>query len=485
MKYKSIIFSPLIILFAINIEGASLKTGMIVPDKLYQGQVTEIIITRTSEIADQTFPEDIQADLGKGITISSITSANPSIFNSIKVSVVVTATASLGFRDITLTSLQEDETEVVTNAIEVVDKSSFPVTFNTKSINVFNLVREPSSLAVSDFDKDGDVDIAVGGSGNIALFKNSGAGEFSKYKILKTKIGKDPRAIVFGDFNGDKKTDIAAITPNHPDENGGFLSVCYGKKNGGIKKKAKVFKTGTEPFSLGVGDFNNDNISDLVVAINGTTLSNKAKGNVSFYFGKINKRNFDVKKKKAGKRPNSLIVDDINKDKKPDVIYVADNGNAIYVLLDKKRKRFVVKESSDLNLGCCSVSMSIFDYDNDGILDILAPDFNETTSLSDLIILNGNGRGKFNFLKKTDGLGFVIIGDFNNDGISDLETRKYGISIIAGKGEFEFLDPVEFSAGRWPEKEVSADLNNDGYLDIVATSPGSADLSILLNTTGK
>ncbi|RMD88940.1 MAG: VCBS repeat-containing protein, partial [Calditrichaeota bacterium] len=405
-----------IILFAINIEGAGLETGMIVPDKFYPGQETEIIITRPSEIDGQLFPEDIQADLGEGITISSITSANPYIFNSIKATVVVTTSASLGFRDITLTSLQDDETEVVTNAIEVVDKSSFPISFNTKSINVFNLVREPSSLAVSDFDKDGDIDIAVGGSGNIALFKNSGAGEFSQYKILKTKIGKNPRAIVFGDFNGDKRIDIAAITPNHPDEKGGFLSVCYGKKKGRIRKKAKIFKTGTEPTSLGVGDFNDDNVSDLVVAVNGTTLSNKAKGNISFYFGKVNKKQFDVKKIKAGKRPNSIIVDDVNEDEKPDVIYIADKGNAIYILLAKGGKRFKIKKNSNLNLGCCGVSMSIFDYDNDGNLDILAPYFNKATNLTDLIILNGNGRGKFNFFKKTDGLGFRIIDDFNNDG---------------------------------------------------------------------
>ncbi|RMF95903.1 MAG: VCBS repeat-containing protein, partial [Candidatus Schekmanbacteria bacterium] len=62
---------------------------------------------------------------------------------------------------------------------------------------------------------------------------------------------------------------------------------------------------------------------------------------------------------------------------------------------------------------------------------------------------------------------------------------KFTIFILAGKGDFDFLDPVEFSAGRWPEEVVVADLNNDDYLDIITISSGSANLSILLNTTGK
>lgn len=94
----------------------------VTPNKVYPEQRTVFLIKGDNV---NNFPEDVQIDLGEGITISSIDSDSPWVFTTIKVGVVISGTASLGFRNLTLTSLQESEIKVITDAIEVVNKSIF------------------------------------------------------------------------------------------------------------------------------------------------------------------------------------------------------------------------------------------------------------------------------------------------------------------------------------------------------------------------
>ena len=128
----------------------------------------------------------------------------------------------------------------------------------------------------------------------------------------------------------------------------------------------------------------------------------------------------------------------------------------------------------------------IFDYDNDGLMDIFLP--SATT-------LNGDGRGKtstshlyhnlgnlrFEDVTEKSGLGRVgwaqggCAADYDNDGYSDLFVTYYGHSALYhNQGNGTFKDVTE-SAGlksdavRWDTGCAFLDYDLDGKLDLVVT----------------
>src|SRR6266487_3567945 len=82
-------------------------------------------------------------------------------------------------------------------------------------------------------------------------------------------IDMSPGPIVAGDFNNDKKMDVA-IGDN------GLLSVFLGNGNGTFKSPVNYGSNGT-PVALGTGDFNHDGRTDILAAnFNGNNATHVA-----------------------------------------------------------------------------------------------------------------------------------------------------------------------------------------------------------------
>ncbi len=108
----------------------------------------------------------------------------------------------------------------------------------------------------------------------------------------------------------------------------------------------------------------------------------------------------------------------------------------------------------------------VADFNNDGKLDV-------ATMIGDTIqVFLGNGNGTFQSPLSSgvseDILYLAGAGDFNNDGILDLLAQDgYGDSFTyLGNGDGTFTQ-VTTGWGEWPGGTVVADLNHDGYLDVV------------------
>lgn len=78
--------------------------------------------------------------------------------------------------------------------------------------------------------------------------------------------------------------------------------------------------------------------------------------------------------------------------------------------------------------------------------------------------------------------------DFDNDGEIDLataDTQSNGISVVFGKGNGAFSEPVTYPAGPISSGIVASDLNGDGYADLVVANYGSqadrGNLTVHLN----
>ena len=100
-----------------------------------------------------------------------------------------------------------------------------------------------------------------------------------------------------------------------------------------------------------------------------------------------------------------------------------------------------------------------------------------------------------NFAAKVDypagsGTASVTTGDFNNDGITDLAVadNQFGantVSVLMGKSDGTFASHNDYLSGTYPSGITTADFNNDGTLDLLATSnyPGNT-VSLLQNNNG-
>ncbi|CAF4804956.1 unnamed protein product [Rotaria socialis] len=126
----------------------------------------------------------------------------------------------------------------------------------------------PHCVAVGDFNNDSRVDIAVVNHYNnfIGIFEEFGYGTFGNEMIYPTESGSLSRSLVVADFNDDKLLDLA-VANSGASSAGVFFGYCCDPF-----RNQSTYDTGnnSHPSSVAVGDPNNDNQSDIVVANYGT-----------------------------------------------------------------------------------------------------------------------------------------------------------------------------------------------------------------------
>jgi hypothetical protein len=183
----------------------------------------------------------------------------------------------------------------------------------------------------------------------------------------------------------------------------------------------------------------------------------------------------------AAGAPVQSVVADFNGDGFPDVA----TTNAVFgpstvaVFLGKANGEF--QSPVSYPTGYFTSGIVTGDFNNDGILDLLAMSQDGTIAL-----FLGNGDGTFQ-TPKTDTIGglpvAIVLGDFNRDGILDFATIDYfanTTSISLGNGDGTFQSPVPYSVGSGPYYMATADFNGDGYLDLAVVNDNVSTVSVLL-----
>jgi hypothetical protein len=134
------------------------------------------------------------------------------------------------------------------------------VTFAQLDGSPFPLTGRPSSVAVGDFNADGDPDLATANfpGGDISVLLGGAGGSFGAATNFAAGVG--PSSLAVGDFNADGDPDLAVA---NLDSNN--VSVLLGGA-GGSFGAATNFAAGDGPASVTVGDFNADSHPDLATA---------------------------------------------------------------------------------------------------------------------------------------------------------------------------------------------------------------------------
>jgi hypothetical protein len=123
-----------------------------------------------------------------------------------------------------------------------------------------------ASLAAGDFNRDGQVDLAVAGygAGNVIVLLGNGQGGFAIAAGSPIFVGTNPTDIAIGDFDGDRNLDLA-VTVN----GNASISVLRGNGTGTFASATRSpMGVGPYPGSLTAGDFNEDGKVDLALTNN-------------------------------------------------------------------------------------------------------------------------------------------------------------------------------------------------------------------------
>jgi hypothetical protein len=167
----------------------------------------------------------------------------------------------------------------------------------------------PVGITAADFNGDGNLDLAVGGSYSVSVQLGNGNGTFGNPVFLN---GAAADSVAVGDFNGDGKLDLVTSAGQ----------VFLGNGNGTFAP-ATVVGTAPNPVSVAVADFNHDGKLDIVT---GGGIVSVVLGNADGTFG-------PAVNSASGGGP-ALAVGDFNRDGFPDLVVANAASNTVSVLLN-------------------------------------------------------------------------------------------------------------------------------------------------------
>jgi hypothetical protein len=356
----------------------------------------------------------------------------------------------------------------------------------------------------ADFNNDGVPDLVTVSASTASVRLGNGDGTFGA--PILSPVSGDPRSLTAGDFDRDGNVDL--VTSQYGGTTPGRrLRLLRGNGDGTFQTQQRFALPAVDgvlqrPISVASGDLNRDGRLDLVVTADGQAFSSATtqllRANVNVLLGRG-----DGTFRAAGKRQliNAhlagrflpIVLGDFNRDARLDVL-VGDGDNFRSRFVTLLPSVFLLLGSGSGGLGVANrvgqpgaslTSLAAGDFNRDGNLDFVTT--NAATSTVNVVLGNGNGtfRSVRNFATGNLPTG-VVVADFNRDGRPDLATTSgasgfaaAGVSVLLGNGDGTFRPMRNFDAGAALTDPVAADLDGDGFADLV-TRRGSS-LHVLIN----
>ena len=350
-------------------------------------------------------------------------------------------------------------------------------TLATAPASPFAVGAAPQSIAAGDFNGDGNPDVVTANSvdNTVTVLLGDGASGFTAAAGSPFAVGPHPQSVAVADFNRDGNLDV--VTANSV---GSTVSVLLGNGAGGFTAAAgSPFAVGTNPQSVAVADFNGDGKPDIVTANNGANDVTVLLGDGTGGFAEAPGSPFPV-----GLFPQSVAVRDFNGDGKPDIVTVNSGNNTARILMGNGSGGFT--GGGAFPVGSFPQSVAVADLNGDGKPDIVTANSGSNT----VTVLLGSGSGTFTpaagspFAVGPSPQSVAVV-DINGDGKPDIVTANAAgntVTVLLGSGLGTFAAAVggPFAAGATPISVASADFNGDGRSDIAIANIGAGSVTLLL-----
>ncbi len=329
-----------------------------------------------------------------------------------------------------------------------------------------------------------DLVVSCSQARSITILEGKGNGQFGA-ALSNTTLAEAPGEIALGDLNGDGKLDVAVTSHDSY-----AVVLLTGDGKGGLATAPTspiVMKLGQHAHTHGltVADINRDNKLDLITC-------NSTDNDISLAFG--DGRGGFTRATQAypvGPSPYPFATGDVNSDGWPDMVATATAtgpsrreqlpfSRALTLLLSDGKGGFTPRQLP-LRTGEPWFA-AIAELNGDGRPDIVATHHDQSA----MTVMLGDGRGGFN---EANGSPFnfgvslfqLITADVDRDGRMDVvATSGDSLRVLLGDGRGAFKPAASIPVGPGAWRMATADLNGDGAVDVVTSNLESNSLNVLL-----
>ena len=270
-------------------------------------------------------------------------------------------------------------------------------------------------IAVGDFNEDGNVDLAVGGSADVInILLGRGDGTF--IAGANPAVGSGSFSMAVADFNGDGHADLAQANESSND-----VTILLGHGDGTFTATSTSPTTSSFPRATAVGDFNGDGKQDLVISTGGSG------GTLTVLLGNGDGTFTSTPAPSVTGVPIAVATGDFNGDGKLDLAVGDNASDSIKILKGNGDGTFTLSPNS-YPTGSIPLTILVGDFDGDGKADLAVGNEIDRT----ITVLLGNGDGSFSTgitQAAYSGGGTILnvsAGDFNGDGKADLVAGSTG-----------------------------------------------------------